>query len=49
MLLELCLYMTLHDDQGGGFNQMPLALCFGARGPMLSYDCRMTLHEERGV
>ena len=28
--------MTLHDERGGGgFNQIRLALCFGAPGPML--------------
>ena len=30
--------MTLHDERGGGVNQMLLALCFGAPGPMLSYE-----------
>ena len=45
--------MTLHDERGGGFHQMMLALCVGAAGPMLSYDTAgwleaMTLHDERG-
>ena len=30
--------MTLHDERVVGFNQMLLALCFGAPGPMLSYE-----------
>ena len=36
MLLELCFVMGLHDERG--VNQMMLGLCFGAPGPMLSYD-----------
>ena len=26
--------MTLHDEMGGGFNPMMLALCFGASKPI---------------
>ena len=39
MLLELCFCMTLHDDKGEVFIKCcSLAVCFGAPGPMPSYD-----------